>query len=275
MDLGILKRAKNIFKHCDAVILFSGAGMSADCGAPVFRDQGGFWKEYPPFEKLGLGFHHVASPSALYKHPSLFLGFYQHRLELYRQLKPHSGYAEVARAFSEKSSGGYVVTSNVDGMHQRAGMGDVVEIHGSIHRWQCSDGDCSYEHGLYSPPNLAFEESTLTVDLNETSRCPECAELLRPNILLYGDGEFNGSIVDTQERAFENYLSLLEDSEKRVCVLEVGAGKAIPSIRYEAKKVAKRFMTKVIRINPEPHQHQYGVYHLSVGAEDGLRALLG
>lgn len=268
-----LDRVRRIIADADALILFTGAGMSADSGAPVFRGEGGFWQSYPAFKDLGLDFYQVASPRALKDSPSLFLGFYQHRKELYSSLTPHAGYMQLLNIMNTKLCGGYVVTSNVDGHHQKAGFEDVYEVHGSIDRWQCSSEACAFENGLIDAPALKLDNETMRVELSDEATCGKCGEFVRPNILLFFDDEFCDTRVNAQKEHFDAYLDRLESGYRRVAVLEIGAGTGVPTIRFEAAKVARRFNTKVIRINPEVAPDNQ-VYHIASKAIEGVNQVV-
>src|SRR6185295_9623375 len=95
--------------------------MGVDSGLPDFRGNEGFWKSYPPFEKLGLSFIDLAQPSWFEDDPHLAWGFYGHRLALYRRTVPHAGFATLAAWAARWERGGFAFTSNIDGQFQRAG----------------------------------------------------------------------------------------------------------------------------------------------------------
>src|SRR5256885_11999890 len=117
--------------------------MGVDSGLPDFRGDEGFWRAYPPYQRLGLRFVELADPVHFAEDPELAWGFYGHRLALYRDTKPHNGFA-ILKRWAETVPA-RVFTSNVDGQFQRAGFAGehVAEVHGSIHhlQWQKPCGD--------------------------------------------------------------------------------------------------------------------------------------
>src|SRR5262245_58143410 len=83
--------------RAEALVIAAGAGMGVDGGLPDFRGPKGFWRAYPPYERLGLRFEELANPHWFRADPGLAWGFYGHRLGLYRQNRPHDGYAILRR----------------------------------------------------------------------------------------------------------------------------------------------------------------------------------
>src|SRR3954471_3290794 len=116
------RRAAEAIASADALLIGAGAGMGVDSGLPDFRGPEGFWRAYPPYARLGLGFAALADPRWFRDDPTLAWGFYGHRLGLYRRTRPHAGFALLQRWASRMPMGGFVSTSNVDGQFQRAGF---------------------------------------------------------------------------------------------------------------------------------------------------------
>src|SRR5271163_3550354 len=79
--------------RASALLIGAGAGMGVDSGLPDFRGKEGFWKAYPPYERLGLDFVGLANPRWFTDDPALAWGFYGHRKSLYRQTTPHEGFS--------------------------------------------------------------------------------------------------------------------------------------------------------------------------------------
>ena len=137
-----LQRAARALATADALLIGAGAGMGVDSGLPDFRGDGGFWRAYPPYARLGLGFVALANPRWFATDPELAWGFYGHRLNLYRATPPHAGFQALRRWAGRLPHGAFVFTSNVDGHFQRAGFGPerVVEVHGALDWLQCLRG---------------------------------------------------------------------------------------------------------------------------------------
>ena len=158
-------RAAEAIAAASALMITAGAGMGVDSGLPDFRGREGFWRAYPPLARLGIRFEEMANPSWFTRDPRLAWGFYGHRLQLYRECKPHEGFEILRRWAAGAAAGASVFTSNVDGQFQRAGFpGErVVECHGSIHFLQCSR-PCSEE--IWSAEDLVVEIDTELEDLD-------------------------------------------------------------------------------------------------------------
>ena len=90
-----IKQIKSLFQQADSLIISAGAGMGVDSGLPDFRGNQGMWQAYPVLGKQRIDFTEIANPAAFKRHPRLAWGFYGHRLALYRQTTPHSGFQQL------------------------------------------------------------------------------------------------------------------------------------------------------------------------------------
>ncbi|MCA2978008.1 MAG: NAD-dependent protein deacetylase, partial [Myxococcaceae bacterium] len=225
----LIARAADAIARADALLVTAGAGMGVDSGLPDFRGDEGFWRAYPPFRSLGLSFVDLANPEWFERDPELAWGFYGHRLNLYRATVPHAGF-EVLRRWGEARRGGaFVFTSNVDGAFQRAGFDllRVVECHGAIDFVQCFRG-CGLGVASADEVTVAVDEVTFRA-APPLPACRRCGGLLRPNVLMFGDVEWVAERTEAQHRRFAAWLRGLGDG--RLCVVECGAGTAIPTVR--------------------------------------------
>ena len=262
-----LQRAAGLIAAADGLIVAAGAGMGVDSGLPDFRGNEGFWRAYPALGRRRMDFTSIASPAAFRADPALAWGFYGYRLALYRATMPHAGFA-LLRAWGEAMPQGcHVFTSNVDGQFQRAGFRSVYECHGSIHHLQCMDG-C--EDSIWDASALMPEVDAEACRLrNEAPACPHCGGLARPNILMFGDGEWLERRSAQQAARLQAWLQRVQ----KPLVIELGAGTAIPSVRHFSQSVVARG-GRLVRINPrEPqvaHRRDVG---LAAGALEGLQAI--
>lgn len=269
--------------QADAILVGAGAGMGVDSGLPDFRGDAGFWKAYPRYAELGLRFSELANPRWFASDPELAWGFYGHRLHLYRETRPHAGFALLLGWAAALRDGTFAFTSNVDGQFQRAGFpaDRVVEIHGSIHHLQCLRG-CGLGTIAAEPYRVDLDERTLRAR-PPLPTCPRCGGLLRPNILMFGDSGWDSARSDAQEAGLSRWLHERSRSGERFVVIELGAGRAIPSVRRFCAGTARELRAPLIRINPreaeaDPYESGYQHIALATTALDGLRrihALLG
>lgn len=260
--------AAEAIRSADALLIGAGAGMGVDSGLPDFRGNAGFWRAYPPYAKLGLDFASMANPRWFARDPAFAWGFYGHRLDLYRRTQPHEGFT-ILKAWGDRlAHGAFVFTSNVDGQFQRAGFAEdrVLEIHGSIHHVQCTR--C---------PDSITPADPFTVDVDpETFRargslpsCTRCGAMLRPNILMFGDGGWDGSRAEAQEARLGAWLE--ERDGDTLAVVECGAGTAIPSVRSFCERARGR--GSLVRINVREPEVPEGGIGLAMGALDALRKI--
>ena len=270
----LIEWAATAIRDAEALIIAAGAGMGVDSGLPDFRGPQGFWRAYPPYQRLGLNFVDLANPRWFRDDPSLAWGFYGHRFHLYRATLPHSGFAILKKWADRLPHGAFVFTSNVDGHFQRAGFAEecVVECHGSIHWLQCT-GRCGSDAW---PVDLA----TMTlIDLDEDSMrsrapypsCPACGALARPNILMFGDWQWDSSRAATQELRLEAWLG--EVASSRLVIVECGAGTAVPTVRWFSENTAAATGATLIRINVREPDAPPDQIELAMGAREALEAI--
>jgi len=269
VDLNTARTAAGLLRSAENLIITAGAGIGVDSGLPDFRGNEGFWNAYPPYRRLGLSFVEAANPAHFERDPAFGWGFYGHRTNLYRETIPHAGFTLMLEWSRRMNLDTFVVTSNVDGQFQKAGFPEdrMLEVHGSIHHLQCFS-PCSM--------NIWPNDETIPVDL-ETMRsraipkCRFCGGLARPNILMFGDYSWISRRSAEQEDRFEAFL---EASRGRpTVVLELGAGSAVPTIRYLSERLGRNERTTVVRINTR--EPQIGPPHLSVpaGSLESLSAI--
>lgn len=259
------RRAADAIRSADHLLIGAGAGMGVDSGLPDFRGPEGFWKAYPPFR--GRRFQEMSTPHWFETDPSLAWGFFGHRLNLYRDAVPHTGFQILRRWAEQAPSRAFVFTSNVDGQFQKAGFApdQILECHGSIHQLQCT-GPCQEE--VWSVGDIRMEVDHTTIRArSEFPRCQRCEKIARPNILMFGDRRW---VSDRSERQEQRYLQWLHTADKsRLVTIELGAGLAVPTVRYECECRPGT----LIRINPREAEVPLGGISLPVGALEGLRAI--
>ncbi len=261
-------RAARALEAARSLVITAGAGMGVDSGLPDFRGDQGFWKAYPMYERLGLSFMDAANPTHFGDDPAFGWGFYGHRLNLYRATVPHAGFGILRRWIERFSLQSFVVTSNVDGQFQKAGFDEerILEVHGSIHHLQCIAG-CS---DRIWPNREEVPVDPGTMRASRIPRCPACGGVARPNILMFGDFGWVADRTYDQQRRLDAFAE--QHVGDRTVVIEMGAGTAIPTIRFASERLGGRGGL-VVRINPR--EPQIGPEHVSMaaGALEGLGAI--
>lgn len=266
--------AASAIRDAHALVIAAGAGMGVDSGLPDFRGDEGFWKAYPAFQHLGLRFVELANPRWFRNDPPLAWGFYGHRLDLYRRTAPHAGFGILARWAASLPHGAFVFTSNVDGHFQKAGFPEerIVECHGSFALLQCRDG-CGAAPSSASGLSVNVDLTTFRAR-EPLPRCSGCGAIARPNILMFGDFGWDSRRTEEQEERLDDWLAAVDGP---LVIVELGAGLAVPSVRFFSERLASSRDATLIRINPrDAHDGGESVRRFlpfSCGALEGLRAI--
>ena len=165
------------------IVVFTGAGVSADSGLSTFRDADGLWDKYR--------IEDVCTPEALARNREKVVEFYNIRRRELLGCSPNAGHEAIRRL--EDHFDVDVITQNIDGLHQKAGSRHVVELHGSVlrnHCMQCGKAYTAEEMaqsqgvprctcgGVIKPDVVLYEESLNGADIEEAVRLIEQAEVL-------------------------------------------------------------------------------------------------
>lgn len=161
--LGKIEMVKALLDESKRVVVFTGAGVSAESGVPTFRGREGLWKSHHPED--------LARPDAFEAKPELVWEFYNWRRQLVGDCEPNK--AHIALAQMERLIPNFLlITQNVDGLHAKAGSEKLMEMHGSL--WQVKCTTCTH----------AREDFSALPPLPE---CPVCGHLLRPGVVWFGE----------------------------------------------------------------------------------------
>ena len=173
-------RLAALIRERQPCVALTGAGISTESGIPDFRSPTGMWAQVDPME--------YASLQAFRADPEKVWRFYEPRLEMLTGAEPnaaHLALAELERRGLVKA----VITQNIDLLHERAGSGDVVEVHGSIRTSSCPG--CAASYPLARVLELLAED--------EAPACPACGAILKPDVVFFGEL----LPVEAIDRAFE------------------------------------------------------------------------
>jgi NAD-dependent deacetylase len=149
-------------------VVLTGAGISTESGIPDFRSQDGIWAEYDPME--------YATIDAFQRDPAKVWEFYVPRFELLTTAEPNTGHLALAE-LERRGLVTAVVTQNIDGLHQRAGSREVVEVHGSIRSAAC----------LQCGERVPLEEVVAALRAAPAPPCPRCGAVLKPGVVMFGE----------------------------------------------------------------------------------------
>jgi NAD-dependent deacetylase len=152
-------------KESKKIIALTGSGVSAESGIPTFRGKNGLWKNFRAEE--------LATPQAFSRNPKLVWEWYNWRREIIILKQPNPAH-KVLALWERKFPEFYLVTQNIDGLHQKAGSKRVIELHGNI--WQVK---CTKEGKIFDNFEVPLKEIP--------PLCPLCGALLRPNVVWFGE----------------------------------------------------------------------------------------
>jgi NAD-dependent deacetylase len=224
------------------VVALTGSGISAESGVPTFREaQTGLWERYDPQE--------LATPEAFARDPHLVWEWYEWRRNLVAKAEPNPGHRALAE-LERRIPNFTLVTQNVDGLHERAGSRNVIELHGNILRSKCSLEDevaQPEEHDDSVPP-----------------RCARCGAFLRPDVVWFGEMLPAGALEAASQaaRGCELFLSIgtsslvypaaalpYEALENRATLVEVNPSETplTPHADYSLRGPSGEVLPKLLR----------------------------
>lgn len=157
------------------IVVFSGAGLSAESGIPTFRASDGLWENHRVED--------VASPEGWARNPKLVLEFYATRFEKIREVEPnpaHYAIASLQDVFDVVN-----VTQNIDNLLERAGCENVWHLHGRIDRQKCER-----HYDIFGFRDAYFNcdfKSDLSKPIQWGDKCPKCGAQLRPDVVWFGE----------------------------------------------------------------------------------------
>ena len=211
------------------ITVVTGAGMSAESGIPTFRDApAGLWARFDP--------QRLATPEAFEEDPALVWGWYRWRAALVLRARPNPGHLGLAR-LEDDGHDVTVVTQNVDDLHERAGSGRVLHLHGSLFASRCSQ--CAAAPA-FEPLREYLEAVPAEGAREEPPTCSACGGRLRPGVVWFGEGLPEGPWRQAQEAVADCDLLLVIGTSNLVY-----PAAALPVTALEAG-------TPVLEINPQP-----------------------
>jgi len=224
--------ARDTLAHAVRVVVFTGAGVSAESGVPTFRGAGGLWKTFKPEE--------LATPTAFGRDPRLVWEWYAWRREMLARCRPNAAHIALARWMLTRA-GVTLISQNVDDLHERAaqvaaGDGEAarraepVRLHGSLFHDRCTR--CTWRARAAGSVD-ATSVATLP-------HCPECGGLARPDVVWFGEM--------LPARAVEAAFAAAADAEAVLVIGTTGAVYPAAGVVHTAKAAG----AKVVVVDPGP-----------------------
>jgi len=224
-----------LLRKAERVTVLTGAGILSESSLPAYRDpQDGLWSRFRPQD--------LANAAAFRKDPGLVWGWYAWRRRAAMAAEPNAGHVALARM--ETLVPKFVlITQNIDGLHARAGSGNLLELHGSLLRSKC------LEENIVMEPAEGDEESP--------PRCTRCGAMLRPDVVWFGEG--------LPDRALD---AALEATAACQVFFAVGTSATV-NPAAELPGLAMQGGAMVVEINPEPTGLS-GQVHLSLRGQPAV-----
>ena len=212
-----IEQAREWLAKATSVAVLTGAGISAESGVPTFRGPDGLWNNYKPEE--------LATPAAFDRDPRLVWEWYNWRREIISKAAPNPAHQALVRLEIAKPRF-TLITQNVDGLHDLAGSGKILKLHGDIWRFRCLECKADFPNRRVPLPKIP----------------PHCAcgGLARPGVVWFGEPLPEGIMKEAEHAAGSAEVFLVIGTSAVV----YPAASLIP--------YAKQAGAKVIEINTEP-----------------------
>ncbi len=164
-----IEELQSLIDSAQNIVFFGGAGVSTESGIKDFRSKDGL---YQLQSKYGVPYETILSHTYYKLHTDTFFKFYREFM-IVPSAKPNPAHLYLAKLENRKHL--TVITQNIDGLHQKAGSRNVIELHGSIHR-----NHCERCHEFYSLEDILM--------MSGTPKCPHCGGTIKPDVVLYEEG---------------------------------------------------------------------------------------
>jgi NAD-dependent deacetylase len=235
-----LQEVRIRLQRARALVVLTGAGVSADSGVPTFRGKDGLWRNFRAED--------LATPEAFSRDPRTVWEWYDWRRGLLATKHPnpaHYALAELENRYERFA----LITQNVDGLHSTAGSKALVELHGNIWKVRCT--------------SCGQVRLNREVPITLLPLCPECEGLLRPHIVWFGESLNPDDLAQSQEAVLNCDLLLIVGT----------SGVVYPAASFASVARAAGAFVVEVNLDPTPHSTQVDVA-LHGRAKDLLPQLL-
>lgn len=240
-----LEKAIELIKSSDYIVAFTGAGASTESNIPDFRSDNGLYKK--DMEEYGYPPEVMLSHSFFIRHPDKFYLFYKREI-VHRDAKPNPCHLALAR-LEEVGKLKAVITQNIDGLHQKAGSKNVLELHGTIYRNYCLS--C----GKFFDLDYILDSKDLV------PRCDRCNGIIRPDVVLYEE--------PLDSKVLDDSITYISNAD---CLIVIGTSLIV----YPAASLIDYYnRDKMIIINKTPTPYDWkAVVVIRDNAGDTLKKIL-
>ena len=165
-----IEDAAVLIRKAKHAVVLTGAGISTPSGIPDFRSEGtGLWSHDEPLE--------VASLTTFRTAPDRFFNWFQPLASRIFSAQPNAAHLALAE-FERSGHLQAIVTQNIDGLHQKAGSQNVIELHGSLQKVTCTNCFKQFEAAPFLEPYI---------ETGKLPQCLSCNGILKPNVILFGE----------------------------------------------------------------------------------------
>ncbi|MCK5541203.1 MAG: NAD-dependent protein deacylase [Desulfobacterales bacterium] len=206
------------------IVVFTGAGVSAESGIPTYRGNDGLWEKYDPEKYANINY--------FYQDPSYYWNFFKEvRSPVLQKAKPNIAHKSIAKLESLGKLKS-VITQNIDGLHKEAGSKNILELHGNTRMFSCIK--CKTEYRM--------DQVNKLLEKHLPPECSKCNSLIRPQVVFFGEN-LNPIILSRAEKDLSQ------------CDLFIAAGSSLvvqpaASLPLIAKNNGARLA--IINIDPTP-----------------------
>ena len=285
MSFSSIKEAKQCLNKADAILIITGAGMSADSDIITYRGDDGLWTKTLNIDGIKYKYDEISNIKMWNINPHLAWGF---KSKFYKDISnkvPHKGYYKLLKVLQKKYNNNYFIcTSNIDIFFEKSGYDSdkIYEVHGSLKYLQCMDKKCSIKHGIIDANIDLFPDFDKNLIAKKLPKCPNCKKnILRPNVSMFGDFDFYGKPYEYQKKRMNNWLKKIKKNNQKLVILEIGCGISEHSLRInngimmsgEWKLPKIQNLIKTIRINPFDLQESTNTIQITNTAKNAINQL--
>lgn len=177
-----IEAIKQIIKNAESVVFFGGAGVSTESGIPDFRGTGGLYTEENETDP-----QEILTPKFMLYKPEEFYNYYKNNM-LYPYAEPNEAHKTLARMEKDGKLTA-VITQNIDGLHQKAGSENVIELHGTSLKNYCVECGANYDLDYI-------------LESDGVPYCKECHGFVRPDVVMYHEGLNTRKFYDAVEAIY-------------------------------------------------------------------------
>ena len=180
----MIKQFAEMIKECNNIVFFGGAGVSTESGVKDYRSKDGL---YNSVKEYGVSPEAILSHSFFFLHPETFYDFYRKYFII--DVEPNNAH----KALAELESMGKlkaIITQNIDGLHQRAGSKNVIELHGIANEFYCHACNKKEDN----------DKVIETIKSGEVPKCKHCNGLMKPKVVLYEEPLYEGVAESAVEK---------------------------------------------------------------------------